>query len=274
MKTTQLTLMTLALAAAIPAFAQNTTESRCGETNYDRSTNSYTIVRPMAGVLNQQCFITVVPKSEWTGGSPDMANSRFVEGNYNVALSGGGGGGAGGADGSGQRNASTAGGDGGDGALAFNGIRYFKPGVYRVTIGAGGLGGEHALRGIDGAPTSVSDASTGQTIAGFPRAEYWDGTYPQRASASREATGRNGAGNDGATGNNGGGTAARGVGDKGDRGGNGFVRLALADAVPVARVAPAVTPAVVQPAPVVAVAEPVRAPVIAAPVRAPRRDRN
>src|SRR5688572_24569635 len=111
MKTAKLTLMAVALAAAIPAFAQNTTDSWCGVTNYDRSQNAYTIVRATPNALNQQCFVTVVPKSEWPGGPNDLAGSRLVEGNYDIGLSGGGGGGGGGAD-SGRRNTTTPGGSG------------------------------------------------------------------------------------------------------------------------------------------------------------------
>ena len=64
MKTAKLTLMFLACAAAIPAFAQNTTDSRCGTTDYDSSRNMFTIINPTPGTANQQCFITVVPKQK------------------------------------------------------------------------------------------------------------------------------------------------------------------------------------------------------------------
>jgi hypothetical protein len=273
MKTAQMTLMVLALAAAIPAFAQNTTDSQCGVTNYDRNQNTYTIVNPMPGAMNQQCFVTVVPKSEWLGGPNDLAGSRLIEGNYNVSLSGGGGGGGGGADGGTRRNTTTDGGQGGAGALAFNGSRYLSPGVYRLTIGAGGLGGVHAARGIDGAPSSISNAHTGETVAGYPRAEYFDGTYPQ-GTASQSGSASSGATGD--SGNSGGGRGSRGIGDTGDQGGNGFIRLALADPVQQARVqaAPVAQPAqVIEPTPVV-MAEPARALAPAADVRPARRDRN
>ncbi len=182
MKTAKLTVMFLACAAAIPAFAQNTTDSRCGMTNYDSGRNMFTIVDPSLGTANQQCFITVVPKQSWPGGAPDLSSSEIFEGNYEVTLSGAGGGGGGGVE-------RVGGGGGGAGAVPDTSIRYLKPGVYRLTIGAGGQGGApNGVNGGDGAPTSLSEAYSGETVAGFSRAEYWNGTYPQSynvASAGR-----------------------------------------------------------------------------------------
>src|SRR3954453_11518612 len=102
MKSARFTLMFLACAAAMPAIAQNTTDSRCGQTNYDSAKDVYTIVRPTNSVPNQQCFITVVPKASWQGGANNAATSQFIEGNYQITLSGAGGGG--GAAGAGSRN--------------------------------------------------------------------------------------------------------------------------------------------------------------------------
>lgn len=171
MKTAKLTVMFLACAAAIPAFAQNTTDSRCGLTNYDSRRNVFTIVNPSPEAVNQQCFITVVPKQSWPGGSPNLTSSQIIEGNYEVTLSGGGGGGGGGVEGGG-------GGGGGAGAIPNTSVRYLQPGVYRLTIGAGGRGGAaNSGNGGDGAPTSLSAAHSGQTVAGFSGAESWNGTY-------------------------------------------------------------------------------------------------
>lgn len=172
MKTAKFTLMFLACTAAIPAFAQNTPDSYCGVTNYDRARNMFTIVNPAPGTVNQQCFITVVPKDSWPGGVPDLTTSQLVEGNYELTLSGGGGGGGGG-------TTRAGGGGGGAGAIPFTTVRYLKPGVYRLTIGSGGQGGApNGGKARNGAPTSLSDAYTGDTVAGFSRAEYWNGTYP------------------------------------------------------------------------------------------------
>jgi len=170
MKTAKFTLMFLACTAAVPAFAQNTPDSNCGITNYDRARNTFTIVNPTPGTANQQCFITVVAKDSWPGGVPDLTASQLVEGNYEVTLSGGGGGGGSGA--------TRGGGGGGAGAIPFTTVRYLKPGVYRLTIGAGGRGAPSGGNAEHGAPTSLSDAYSGETVAGYTRAEFWDGTYP------------------------------------------------------------------------------------------------
>ena len=114
MKPAKLTLMFLACAAASTAFAQNTTDARCGMTNFDKNQNMFTIASPTPGTANQQCFITVVPKASWTGGVPDLASSQLIEGNYEVALSGGGGGGGGGGAGRETEHGHTRGGTGGE----------------------------------------------------------------------------------------------------------------------------------------------------------------
>jgi hypothetical protein len=300
MKTAKLTLMFLACAAAIPAFAQNTTDSRCGSTNYDRSRNEFTITNPTPGTATQQCFITVVPKQSWSGGVPDLSSSQLVEGNYEITLSGGGGGG-GAADtergrhrrtddsakddaergrlrrtddsarddaerGRHHRTEAGAGGSGGYSAIPVTKVRYLNPGVYRLTIGSGGQGGmagpsgEHMARsggrGADGAPTSLSNANTGETVAGFARAETWDGTYPLVAQGAYAGTPAN-------SGERGGGGTGGKEADRGAQGGNGFIKLALKDPVPQAapvQAAPARSETVTTPAP--------------AASRPARRDRN
>ena len=270
MKSGKLALMSLACSAAIPAFAQNTTDSQCGTTNFDRSRGVYTIVNPALDTPNQQCFISVVPKASWPGGAPDLASSQLVEGNYDVVLSGGGGG----AGGSAIRTG--LGFDGAD-AVAFKGTRYLAPGVYRLTMGSGGKGGQPCLsedlggRGADGAPTALSEAYTGQTVAGFPRAESWDGRYAQSypvASAGR-VTGPAVDGNmtpaarAGDLGGGGHSVGASGGCQLGAQGGPGFIRLALADTPPQPQAAPAPAPSTAAPTP--------------APteiIRPARRDRN
>jgi hypothetical protein len=260
MKSAKLSLMFLACAATIPAFAQNTTDSRCGITNYDSSRQTFTIINPTRGTVNQQCFITVVPKQSWAGGNPDLSTSQLVEGNYEISLSGGGGGGGGGS-GSETEHGRTEGGNGGDGgfnAVPSTMVRYLDPGVYRLTIGSGGRGGaagpngEHVsrsgMRGEDGAPTSLTNTSTGQTVAGFSGAETWNGSYPLVAvaysgtpttSGGHAANGgRNGRDNDA---------------EPGAYGNNGFITIALKDAPPQAEpaaayVAPAEKPVAVRPA--------------------------
>lgn len=276
MNPAKLTLMVVACSAAFPALAQNTPGSQCGSTNYDRTRGVYTIVNPASDAANEQCFITVVPKASWPGGAPDLASSQLVEGNYNVVLSGGGGG----AGGSAPRTG--AGFDGAD-AVPFKGTRYLAPGVYRVTLGAGGKGGQPCLneelggRGNDGAPTSLSEAYTGQTLAGFPRAESWDGRYAQGypvASAGR-TPGSPDIGNmtpavrAGDLGGGGRSASAAGGCQVGAKGGPGFVQLALADAPP--QPAPAQP---VQPAPAVSSDAGRSTPPPMETIRPARRDRN
>ena len=240
----RLALLCLAAAASAPVFAQNTTDSRCGITNYDSSRDMYTITNPTLGTATQQCFITVVPKQSWMGGVPNLSTSQLVEGNYEITLSGGGGGGGGGAgesEGKHHRMDAGAGGSGGYGAVPITTVRYLAPGVYRLTIGAGGQGGmagrsgEHmatgGVRGVDGGPTSLAKANTNETVAGYAGAESWNGTYPLRAVGSY-AGAEAPSGQSGASGS-GGGAGGMTVGSPGSAGGNGYIKLALKDPVPV-----------------------------------------
>ena len=274
----RLALLCLA-AASVPALAQNTTDSRCGTTNYDSSRNIYTITNPTLGTATQQCFITVVPKQSWSGGMPNLSTSQLVEGNYEITLSGAGGGGGGGGGGEREhdRNEAGSGGGGGYSATPSTTVSYLSPGVYRLTIGAGGQGGmagpngervaRTGGRGADGAPTGLSNANTGQTIAGFTRAESWDGTYPLVAQGSYVGAPAS-SGQPGVIGDSGGGGGVsereehhrtqRGSTEAGIgfQGGNGFIQLALKDPVPQAapvQAAPAASSAAVTtPAPAAA----------------------
>ena len=292
MKTAKRTLMFLACAAAIPVFAQNSSDSRCGLTNYDKDRNMFTIVHPIPGAVNEQCFITVVPKEMWHGGMPDPASSKFVEGNYRITLSGGGAGGGGGTH--------YGGGGGGGGAIPITVVRYLKPGIYRLTIGAGGQGGAPKSDGAVGAPTSLADAVSGRTVAGYAGADTWNGTYPA-SDPSHEGESQGGAGavidhstskgHDGGhliavaytgvpgTGGTdldghmllphevGGGGGGEGVAEAGAAGGNGFIRVALTDPPPKAPTPTAAGPANVAPAaPALKMEMP--------PARPPRVDRN
>jgi hypothetical protein len=198
-----------------------------------------TITNPTA-TATQQCFITVVPKASWNGGIPDLAGSQLVEGNYEVTLSGGGGGGGGGA-GSEREHGRTEvgnGGGGGTSAVPVTTMRYLEPGIYRATIGAGGQGGaggpngervaRHGWNGSDGAPTSLSKTSSGDTVAGFSGAESWNGKYPLVAVAYTPGT-PSYSGQHAADG--GAGMGGRDA-DRGAAGGNGYIKLALKDPVP------------------------------------------
>jgi hypothetical protein len=272
MKTAKLTLICLACAAALPAFAQNTTDSRCGATNYDRARDMYTIVRSTNNVPNQQCFITVVPKASWQGGANDPSTSQFIEGNYQITLAGaGGGGGAAGQPGSGSRGKDGGAGSGAQDANTSTVSRYLSPGIYRVTLGAGGMGGTSGARSVEGAPSSLSNTATGETVAGFAGAENWRpsaaGTTGGPASGGSAASGTTAAGGDGGAAGSKNVTPASGA-----QGGAGFMKLALVDAVQPRAAAPVPQAAFVAAAPAPAYVEPARAAPVA--VRPAKKDRN
>ena len=166
----RLALLCLAAASAVgagPAFGQGATPL-CGSTNFDESRNAFTIKEPAADAVNQQCFITVYYSGNVPFEARQSPGSYIVEGTYDIELSGGGGGGGGGAAKEG------AGGGGGAGAAPLRTVQYLSPGVYKLTIGTGGQGGS-ANGGwtSDGNPTSITNAYTGQLIAGFQGADVW-----------------------------------------------------------------------------------------------------
>jgi len=252
-------VMALLTCATGSVFAQDSPQ--CESANFDQGRNIFTVVNAASGAVNQQCFLTVQPSG---------AAGRYTEGNYEIVLSGGGGGGGGG--GTGDDRSSGGGGQGGAGAVPARTNTYLKPGVYRLTMGTGGQGGYAAgseSRGGNagnGNPTGMSEAYSGQTIAGFPRAEQWVG----RSDSYQVATGRGGvAGPSSANSDSSGPRAADGANgssrrdgasESGYGGGHGFVKLTqLAQAPQAATPAPAEV--FQQPAP--------------APVERPmRKDRN
>ena len=156
--------LALLTCATTSVFAQDSPQ--CGAANFDQGRDIFTVVNPASGAVNQQCFLTVQPSG--TAG-------RYTEGNYEILVSGGGGGGGGG--GGDNDSSSGTGGQGGAGAVPARTTRYLQPGVYRLTMGTGGQGGiasgkqGHGGNAADGNPTGIMMASTGETIAGFPRAD-------------------------------------------------------------------------------------------------------
>ena len=212
----RLALMVLASASA-SAFAQGTSP-QCAATN-EAGRNVFTVVNPAQGAINQQCFLTVMPKPL---SANDIAPSRYSasqiqEGNYEIELSGGGGGGGGGS----LLNS----GGGGSGAVPVKVTRYLSPGVYRLTIGTGGEAGGgtmangDAMRGSDGNPTSMSNAYTQETVAGFPGAETWAGRRSGYMVAS--ARGNTPGGMSGNADFGGNGEGAKGMGAQSDGGSGG-----------------------------------------------------
>lgn len=194
----RLALLGLAAAASVPAFAQNLSP-QCGEANFDRTRNVFTIKSPSGDTVNQQCYLTVYPSSS----VPDQARQypAFfpVEGTYVIELSGGGGGGGGGA------GKDKGGGGGGAGAAPTRTVKYLAPGVYKLTIGTGGSGGSaDGGRTAAGNPTSLTNAHSGQLIAGFQGADVWAQRF-QRTDGGKGGVGKPG----GSTGGSGGDSGAR-----------------------------------------------------------------
>ncbi len=260
----RLALLCLA-AVSVPAIAQNALP-RCGSSNFDRAQNAFTIRSAPADAVNQQCLITVYPK----GAAPAQAGrdraSYFVEGSYVIDLMGGGGGGGGGGGASKDKSGGTGG--GGASAAPSRTVQYLAPGEYKLTIGTGGEGG--AARGgrtESGNPTSLTNANTGQLIAGFPGADTWT----QKSKAAGSGTGGVAApgGTSGASGQAAGasssGTAPTAA-QAGGAGGPGLIRLTMAEPAPQA-MAPASKPMMA------ASTETAAAPARAA-ARPARKDRN
>jgi len=216
--------LALLTCATTSVFAQDSPQ--CGPANFDQGRDMFTVVNPASGAVNQQCFLTVQPAG---------AAGRYTEGNYEILLSGGGGGGGGG--GTGGDRSSGVGGQGGAGAIPARTNTYLKPGVYRLTMGTGGLGGgASASQGsggnaADGNPTGIVEAYTGQTIAGFPQAEQWAG----RSGSYQVATGRGGVAGPSSAGSDSSGPRAAdgangssrrdGASESGFQGGHGFIKL-------------------------------------------------
>lgn len=194
----RLALLLLA-ATAVPATAQGASP-QCGSSNFDRTRSIFTITNPAAGAVNQQCFFTVYKKGEMPAQAKYHPASFLAEGNYAIELSGGGGGGGGGA------SMDHGGGGGGGGAAPSHVVRYLMPGTYKMTIGTGGDGGSANGGGTEsGNPTSVTNADTGQLVAGFQGADTWrqhitQGAGDGRGGGALAGGSRGGAGGDSGSG--------------------------------------------------------------------------
>jgi hypothetical protein len=277
MKTSKLALVFLTCTTG-SVFAQDNSPY-CVNTNYDQTQDMFTVINPAPGALNQQCFLTVHPAPAPGSARPDGLAGRFVEGEYEILLGGGGGGGGGGGASEEPKSKPAGGGKGGAGALPARTVQHLSPGVYRLTIGTGGKGGGAAAspgageNAAHGNPTGVAEAYTGQTIAGFPRAEMWAGysaeSYEVAAggrripSSSTAVQVHDGSGPGAINGSDG--QSRDDSSQPGADGGHGFIKMTL-----VAQAAPqAATPATPPPA---AAQEQAPAP---KPVRRPiKKDRN
>ncbi len=253
MKTGRLTLVLLTFASG-SVFAQQDSP-QCVLTNYDKAQDAFTVMNPQPGMVNQQCFLTVHPAG---AALPSDPAGRFVEGSYEILLSGGGGGGGG-------DRARGGGGQGGAGAVPHKTKIDLTPGVYRLTMGTGGLGGASCPmegrpgtfvrneplpggRGNDGNPTGLAEAYSGKTIAGFPRAELWAGGAEQFDVASGRriptvtvtsaATGHDAPAQHGPNGG-----TRDGPCEAGYAGGHGFIKLTLLAQAQAPAPAPVIQPA-------------------------------
>jgi hypothetical protein len=147
----------------------------CFDANYDAQRNLFTMKNTAQEPVNQQCMLTVGPRT------------RISAGSYEVSLANGGGGGAGGTQ---QRGSGMGGGAGGGGAGARESVTRvdLAEGNYRLTIGAGGPGGQACVfapyymsggPGWAGSPSNIVRIPTGEVIAGIPGADSY--ARPSRA---------------------------------------------------------------------------------------------
>src|SRR4051812_10976640 len=147
----RMALLVLASASA-PAFAQDIPQ--CASI-FDNSRNMFTADNAPADAVNRQCFLTVMPKdgAQSLPGFPQLASypqPQIGEGRYEILLSGGGGGGGAGG--------LLSSGGGGAGAVPSKTTQYLTPGIYKLTIGTSGVGGNNRSNGgngADGNPTSI-----------------------------------------------------------------------------------------------------------------------
>lgn len=194
-KPLSLVLQIMIVCGFTPAFAQALPP--CSASNYDagrdlftpdKNNSSIDFDHPVGSQLvNQQCLLTVVPRDGSERPRSDSgsqtrkvlsSNGTVAEGRYVVFLSNGGDGGSGG---SARPEGGIGGGGGGGGAGAAQ-VRQeilLTPGVYKLTLGAGGPGGR-ACRGTfggspgwGGSPTNMVRLSDGQTVAGAAGADTW-----------------------------------------------------------------------------------------------------
>ena len=212
MKTPSRLAFVILACTGTAAFAQDGSPN-CVLTNYDSAQNAFTVINPAPNALNQQCFLTIHP----VGAAPSGPGKQFVEGSYEILLSGGGGGG------SCVMVRETA----------TNAV-YVEP-----TPGD---------RGFDGNPTGLAEAYSNKTIAGFPRAESWAGSGSYEVAGGRRVAAPSSAASDrsapGAINGPDGMVRQDGPCEPGFSGGHGFIKMTLlAQAAPPPQAAPVVEPA-------------------------------
>lgn len=150
----------------------------CFDANYDKERGLFTMRNELAGAVNQQCLLTVRSSDD------PVSSARLLAGSYTVYLANGGGGGAGGTLQSPAAmglGAGGGGGGGGAGAMETKVTVNLVPGVYKLTLGAGGPGGTACIRGAGfgggpgwvGSPSNMIRVATGELIAGVAGADSY-----------------------------------------------------------------------------------------------------
>ncbi|MEO8655937.1 MAG: hypothetical protein ABI409_17565 [Ramlibacter sp.] len=158
----------------------------CFDSNYDRQRDLFTLTNTPRNPVSQQCLLTIASRDELASAS------RLIAGTYRIYLSNGGGGGAGGNL---QSIISSGGGGGGGGAGAAETqvTVALTEGVYKLTLGAGGRGGDACMPstgfgggpGWLGSPTNMVRVAGGELIAGVPGADTY--VRPTRRQNERDA---------------------------------------------------------------------------------------
>ena len=207
MKLTPLKLILLACAGWLTASAAAAALPDCISQNYDPAHRLFTIKDPRPGEPNQQCLLTVWPRGQ------DASGTRITAGRYLINLSDGGDGGAGGT----LQDVSGGGGGGGGGAGAreLQRVVELSAGVYKLTIGAGGPGGNPCIPtpnivfaggpGWLGSPSSLVRVDNGEVLVGTPGADAY--VRPKKSENEKRAGNPDGHGGSGpgkASGGNGG----------------------------------------------------------------------
>ncbi len=211
MNVTKLSVVLIALIGAgcatapTPIVVAATQLPNCFNSNFSSPEQLFTIKAASEKTVNQQCILTVVPRGANTAGQ------QLAAGTYLVSASDGGGGGAGGTMHDNVKfpgvNHGGGGGGGGAGALEKQAKVNLTEGTYRVTIGAGGLGGS-ACSGAPnhfgggpgwlGSPTNVVRIATGEVLLGAPGAESYArptrGQNEKLAGKKRDGQGGSGPG--------------------------------------------------------------------------------
>ncbi|MBC7623580.1 MAG: hypothetical protein H7232_09365 [Aeromicrobium sp.] len=184
-------LATLAAGCATtepPPLLDYTALPNCYAANYSQQQALFTIQNPRPNVVNQRCALTV---------SRANAGDRLLPGRYSITLAGGGGGGAGGSFQTIQMIPGTlgsgGGGGGGAGAAEMRSTVELREGIYVLTIGAGGPGGNPCMPTVDigggpgwlGSPSNIVRADSGAFVMGTPGAEKY--VRPSRSRNEKNA---------------------------------------------------------------------------------------